>query len=99
MGVRSIPDDSSSQSYSENSTLNYYEYDEAIHREIREVQSGFLLDGGTRNAIFIFRMICERFIEVQTTIYCCFLHHEKALGNVQYSILFEITIQTSAIQI
>ena len=45
---------------------------------------------GTRNAIFIMRMLTERAIEVQKDVYMCFIDYEKAFDKVKHSDLIEI---------
>ena len=61
-----------------------------LHNEINESQYGFTPDKGTRNAIFIFRMLSERCIEVNRDVYCCFVDYTKAFDRVQHNILFEL---------
>jgi len=46
-------------------------------------------DKGTRNAIFILRMLSERAIEMQKDIYVCFIDYEKAFDNVRHAQLFQ----------
>ena len=41
--------------------------------EISEVQCGFMLDRGTRNAIFVLRILVERMIEKQKDVYVYFI--------------------------
>ncbi|CAF1302854.1 unnamed protein product [Adineta ricciae] len=61
-----------------------------ITPEIAKVQYGFMPDKGTRNAIFILRMIIERSIEVKHDIYLCFLDYTKAFDKVKHENMFEI---------
>ena len=49
-----------------------------IRPEIRKDQCGFVQDAGTRNAIFIVRMISELAIEMQKDLYLCFIDYTKA---------------------
>jgi len=61
-----------------------------ISTEIAEEQYGFTPDKGTRNAIFILRMIIERSIEVKHDLYLCFLDYTKAFDKVKHDNLFQI---------
>ena len=58
--------------------------------EIAEEQYGFMKGKGTRNAIFIMRMLTERAIEVQKEVHMCFIDYEKAFNKVKHSDLIEI---------
>ena len=58
--------------------------------EISEEQFGFMPDKGTRNAIFMLRMITERCDEMQKDLYICFIDYVKAFDKVQHARLFEI---------
>ena len=58
--------------------------------EIAEEQYGFMKGKGTRNAIFIMRMLTERAIEVQRDVYMCFLDYEKAFDKVRHTDMIEI---------
>ena len=58
--------------------------------EIAEEQYGFMKGKGTRNAIFIMRMLTERAIEVQKDVYMCFIDYEKAFDKVKHSDLIDI---------
>ena len=53
--------------------------------EIAEEQYGFIEGNGTRNAIFIMRMLTERSIEVQIDICMCFIDYEKNIRQSQVS--------------
>lgn len=61
-----------------------------ITPEIAKEQYGFMPDKGTRNAIFVLRMIIERSIEVQHDLYICFLDYMKAFDKVKHDSLFQI---------
>ena len=50
--------------------------------EISEVQYGFMLDRGTRNAIFVLRRLVERMIEKQNDVYVCFIDYSKPFDTV-----------------
>ena len=58
--------------------------------EISEEQYGFVKGKGTRNAIFIIRMLTERAIEMQKDVYMCFIDYEKAFDRVRHTDLIEI---------
>lgn len=47
-------------------------------------------DCGTRNAIFILRMMSERGIEVKKDLYVCFLDYAKAFDTVKHAELMKI---------
>ena len=61
-----------------------------LKQEIAEEQYGFSEGKGTRNAIFIMKMLLERAIEVQKEVYMCFIDYEKAFDKVKHSKLIEI---------
>ena len=44
-------------------------------------------DSGTRNAIFILRMLSERAIEMQRRLYVCFIDNIKAFDKVRHEVL------------
>lgn len=60
-----------------------------IEEDISEEQYGFMKDKGTRDAIFNLRVLCDRAIEVQKTIYIVFLDYEKAFDKVSHIKLME----------
>ena len=60
-----------------------------IRPEIAKEQYGFISDKGTRNAIFILRMLIKRTIEVKHDIYLCFLDYTKAFDKVKHDNLFQ----------
>jgi hypothetical protein len=60
-----------------------------ISEQISEEQYGFVADKGTRNAIFILRMLGERAVEMQQDLYLCFIDYQKAFDNVKHEELFE----------
>ena len=51
---------------------------------ISEEQFGFAEDKGTRNAIFMLRMIGERYVEMQRDVYICYIDYVKAFDKVQH---------------
>ena len=61
-----------------------------IKSEIAEEQYEFMTDKSRRNAIFIFRMLIERTIEVMHDMYICFLDYKKAFDKVKHDNLFQI---------
>ncbi|XP_069977588.1 uncharacterized protein [Penaeus vannamei] len=48
---------------------------------IGEVQYGYVEDEGTRNAIYLLRMMMERSIQVQKNLYVCFIGYVKAFDR------------------
>ena len=58
--------------------------------EIGNEQCGFIRGKGTRNAIFILRMLMERAIEVKKDLYVCFVDYEKAFDRVRHVDLIRI---------
>ena len=58
--------------------------------EISKLQCGFVKDSGTRNAIFMIRMLSERAIEMQRNLFLCFIDYSKAFNNVKHKKLFEM---------
>lgn len=61
-----------------------------ITPEIAKDQYGFMTDNGTRNAIFVLRMIIERSIEVNQDIYLGFFDYTKAFDKTKHDNLFDI---------
>ena len=55
-----------------------------INPEIAEEQYGFQPDKGTRNAIYLLRVLSERAIQVQTPLYLCFVDYKKAFDRVRH---------------
>ena len=55
-----------------------------INPEISEEQFGFRRGKGTRNAIFVIRMLGERAIEMQKDLYAVFVDYEKAFDKVKH---------------
>jgi len=58
--------------------------------QVTEEQNGFMPDKGTRNAIFLLRILAERSIQMQKDVYICFLDYVKAFDKVQHKILIEM---------
>ena len=61
-----------------------------LRPEISKAQCGFIPDSGTRNAIFMLRMLSERSIEMKRDLYVCFIDYTKAFDTVQHEELFRI---------
>ena len=61
-----------------------------IDPEIPQEQCGFTEDTGTRNAIFMLRMLSERAIEMQRDVYICFIDYTKAFDKVRHEELLEM---------
>ena len=60
-----------------------------IQPEIGREQFVFVEDAGTRNAIFVLRVITERAVEMQKDIYMYFIDYAKAFDKVRHQELFE----------
>ena len=60
-----------------------------IKEVVSEVQYGFGSGKGTRNAIFVTRMISERAIEMQRDLFKCFVDYSKAFDCLQHEDLVE----------
>jgi len=57
--------------------------------EISEEQFGFKKDCGTRNAIFLLRILGERSLEMQKDVHLAFIDYEKAFDRVKHDVLIE----------
>ena len=66
-----------------------YRAQRKIRREIGKEQCGFMEDTGTRNAIFMIRMLADRAIEMQGDLYLCFIDYTKAFDRVQHDKLLQ----------
>ena len=55
-----------------------------VRQEISEEQYGFMVDRGTRNAIFVMRLMAERAIRMQKDLYTCFIDYTKAFDKVRH---------------
>ena len=60
-----------------------------ITPEIGNQQFGFVKDAGTRNGIFVVRIITERAVEMQKEVYICFIDYTNAFDKVKRKDLFE----------
>ena len=56
-----------------------------IMQEIDVCQYGFRADCGTRNAVFILKVLIQRSIQMQTDIYLCFVDYTKAFDRVVHN--------------
>ena len=58
--------------------------------EIVPEQYVFMPDKGTGNAIFVLRMLVERYIEKQKYVYVCFIEYSKAFDTVKHKLLVDL---------
>ena len=61
-----------------------------IHPEISTEQYGLMKNKGTKNAIFVLRMLSERAIQMQQTMYLCFVDWKKAFDSVDHEKLLQL---------
>ena len=61
-----------------------------IQENVDEKQYGFRKGKGTRNAIFVLRMIIERSIEVLKDLYLCYVDFQKAYDMVKHEQMMEM---------
>lgn len=66
----------------------------SIENRLSENQLGFRKGKGTRDAIFITRVLIERAIEKKKTIYLCFIDYTKAFDRVRHDKLMELMRKT-----
>ena len=59
-------------------------------QEIAPKQYGCLPDNGTRNALFVLRIMSEIAIEKKNNIYTCFIDYSKTLDTVRYAPLIDL---------
>ena len=64
-----------------------------IRQEVAEEQYGFVEGKGTRNAIFIVRMLSEKAIEMQKDLYLCFIDYEKPFDRVSHKDIVEMLMK------
>ena len=57
-----------------------------INERILEEKYGFMKVKGTTNAIFALRMIIEQSVEMQKTVFLCFVDSEKAFDTVKHEV-------------
>ena len=60
-----------------------------IDQEVGPTQFGFRPGSGTREAIFCFNILAQKFIEVDQDIYTCFIDYSKAFDKVHHFQLIE----------
>ena len=60
-----------------------------IDTEVGEEQFGFRKNKGTREAILSIRLVIDKYIEVQKSIYICFIDYSKAFDRVQHEKLIK----------
>ncbi|ELU04812.1 hypothetical protein CAPTEDRAFT_71521, partial [Capitella teleta] len=58
-----------------------------IKQEVAEEQCGFVESKGTRNAIYILRMLSKRAIERQNDLYLCFIDYTKEFDTINHELL------------
>ena len=58
--------------------------------EISEEQCGYIKGKGTRNAIFILRILIERVLELNKKLYICFVDFEKAFDRIKHDDLMKM---------
>ena len=61
-----------------------------IHPEISTEQYGFTKDKGTKNAIFVLCMQSEQAIQMQQTMYLCFINWKKVFDSVNHEKLLQL---------
>ena len=61
-----------------------------IITEIPENQFGFMRDRGTKNAIFILKMLSERANQHQRDVFMVFIDYKKAFDKVKHQDLFKM---------
>ena len=69
-----------------------------VEETTNEAQFGFRRRKGTRNAIFLLRMIMERAIEKQKDLYMCFVDFEKAFDRVRRELLIDRLRRIGAVE-
>ena len=50
-------------------------------------------DKGTRNAVFVPKMLAERGVEMQKDVYVCFIDYVKAFDRVRHGPLVEMLVE------
>lgn len=61
-----------------------------IRPEIGQEQCGFVKDTGTRNMIFMLKMLSGSAIQTQKNVYLCFIDYTKAFDKVHHKELLEL---------
>ena len=62
--------------------LSYYE------QALNETQAGFRKDNGIRDQIMNTRLICEKMIEHNKNVYCCFIDYSQAFDCVDFELMW-----------
>ena len=57
--------------------------------EVAEEQYGCGVGKGTRNAIFVTRMLIEKQLEVRKDMFLCFIDYEKAFDRVRHPLVIK----------
>ena len=57
-------------------------------QELSETQAGFRNDNGTLDQIMNMRLICEKQIEHNKNVYCCFIDYSKAFDCVDFELMW-----------
>ncbi|GFS04399.1 RNA-directed DNA polymerase from mobile element jockey-like [Elysia marginata] len=65
-----------------------------INKVVGREQAGFRKNSGTREAIFCLRNLTEKYLEMKTNIYACFIDYSKAFDNVGHNKLIDILNKT-----
>ena len=65
------------------SMLSYYE------QKLGETQAGFRKYNGTRDQIMNMRLICEKQIEHNKNVHCCFIDYSKAFDCVDFELMWK----------
>lgn len=60
-----------------------------IDEHMSETQYGFMAHKGTRDAIVLFKMLVQRALAVNRSIYVCYIDYEKAFDRVQHEKLID----------
>ena len=61
-----------------------------IRQEISQEQNAYMKGKGTRNAIFVLRMLAERALKVPKDMNLCFIDYSKAFDKVRHEELFRM---------
>ena len=64
-------------------------------QEVSPEQYGFMLDKGTKNAIFVVKRLVERSVEKKEDVYTCFIDYSKAFDTVKHDSLVELPTNLS----
>ena len=56
-----------------------------MHPLFSDTQDGFVADRGTRNAIFVLRVLSKGSLQKQEDIFLCFVDYQKAFDRVKHN--------------